>query len=185
MQDCRRVSTSWAPGGLRAPRAVRALPPRFFPLDEPAPVTGLQECCDHDAQHRDQRYRERHQIHLAIDTCHFSGRYVAAAREDVEIDERHEHRAADDRHAPERLHRRVHELAALGVDGLAALVHARHRFDRHRVGDRVLHDIAHRRKQRAQHIPRRDRHDRGHRVAVADQQHHDDAAHRDQGPRPR
>ena len=145
-----------------------------------APVARLEERGAHNAQHRDRGDGQGHQVDVAVDERDLRLREPLDAGEEVEVDERHQRAAADDGHAPERLHGGVHELAGGRIDGAAVLIDARHRFDSHRVGDRVLDHIADRREQRAHHEPRLRRHDRRHSLALADKEHHDEQAHRDE-----
>ena len=65
-------------------------------------------------------------------------------------------------------------LLALGAQRPALLVDLGHRLHGHRVGDDVLHHVAHRREQGGDHVPLLGGHYRAHRVRVAEQADHDE-----------
>ncbi len=131
------------------------------------------------ARHRNGRDGERHQVNTAIDFDFPGFRQRLRAAEHVEIDQRHQHAAADDGDAAQRLHGGVHQLALRGIYGIALRIDAWHRFNGHCIGDHVLQHIADGGEQHAGHIPRARRKHRAHRVAVGEQADHDQQTRRD------
>ena len=67
----------------------------------------------------------------------------------------------------------MHELERRLVERLPPLIHSWHGIDCHRIRNRVLHYVADRPKQCADHIPGFRRHDGGHCFSTSDQCRHD------------
>jgi hypothetical protein len=118
-------------------------------------------------------------LSAATGDFHFLGHvFDAAEHGDVERGDRGQ--AADDGETAEGLHGNVHALDFGIGNWIAMFVDGRHRLDRHRVRDYVLHHVAGGRQQGGDDEPDLGRQDFGHRLGVRDNAVHDQDAGGDQ-----
>jgi hypothetical protein len=126
--------------GGRSPGFSSGAPAPGEPLrHQPSTVAPAKRRGQDDAEHRDDRNDQRQLIDPKIGQRLLGREHVPRATQQVHVGERDQHGAADDRDAAERLHGGVHGFALGHADRIAVGVEARHRLDRHRVGDDVLH----------------------------------------------
>ena len=128
---------------------------------------------ENDTGDRDDRNDQRQQVYVRVNgDFHFLG-HVLDALEQGDVQHGNCDQAADDRDAPEGLHRGVHHLDFTIRVGVAMLVYCWHRLHGHRVRNHVLHDVAGRREQSGDHEPGLNFHDLGHHLGVGNDRVHD------------
>ena len=149
-------------------------------LPEFAELAPFQVIAQQHAQHGHHGDQQGQPVDIGID-LHFL-RFLQGldTAEHVYVQNGHDHAAADNRDAPERLHGRVHQAPGLAIEGLAVLVDPRYGFDGHRIGHDILQHVTDRRQQRAGHIPDLGRHYSPHRFGIGQQSQHDQQTDRDQ-----
>ncbi len=96
---------------------------------------------------RDQRDGQRHEIYTRVNLGLLGLRELLDSVEHDDVDERNKYQSADERDAPERLHRGVLDLGLIVRQGCAIGLETGYGLHRHRVGYRVLDDVAGRRQQ--------------------------------------